>query len=72
MRLQSAHSHLATLLVGLKATESQGADMQSMLDFYASTEPNAQSTVDIFKGEWLSVLPGGLNSGWADLFNVDR
>ena len=46
--------------------------MLSMLDFYASTEPNAQSTVDIFKGEWLSVLPGGLNSGWADLFNVDR
>lgn len=46
--------------------------MQSMLDFYADTEPNAQSTVDIFKGEWLSVLPGGLNSGWADLFNVSR
>lgn len=46
--------------------------MQSMLDFYASTEPDAQSTVDIFKGEWLSVLPGGLISGWADLFNVDR
>jgi hypothetical protein len=43
-----------------------------MLDFYADTEPNAQSTVDIFKGEWLSVLPGGLNSGWADLFNVSR
>ena len=46
--------------------------MPSMLDFYADTEPNAQSTVDIFKGEWLSVLPGGLNSGWADLFNDNR
>jgi hypothetical protein len=46
--------------------------MQSMLDFYADSEPNAQSTVDIFKGEWLSVLPGVSNSGWIDLFNVSR
>jgi Protein of unknown function (DUF1698) len=46
--------------------------MQSMLDFYARAEPSAQLTVDIFKGEWLSILPGRLNSGWADLFTDAR
>jgi hypothetical protein len=46
--------------------------MNSVLDFYVAHEPTAQSTVDIFKDEWSSRLPGGVHSGTADLFNVDR
>jgi hypothetical protein len=46
--------------------------MESILDAYTSQAPTPQLTVDIFKNEWSSKLPGGLRSGAADLFNVDR
>jgi len=46
--------------------------MKSILDLYTNQEPTPQSTIDIFKNEWSSKLPGGLSAGSADLFNVDR
>jgi hypothetical protein len=41
---------------------------------YSPDAPSAQNIADIFKGEWLSRLPGGLETepGSADLFNDAR
>ena len=46
--------------------------MQSMLEFYADQEPNAQSTIDIFKDEWISILPDALCAGSTNLFDDPR
>jgi hypothetical protein len=39
---------------------------------YATTEPITQLTVDIFKGEWFSRLPGEIESGRGDFCNDQR
>jgi len=46
--------------------------MSNALSLYASGAPNAQATVDIFKGTWCTKLPNGLVSGPADNFHDSR
>jgi Protein of unknown function (DUF1698) len=49
--------------------------MTDALDYYLETAPSEQSTLDIFKGEWLSKLPhpyGLLEAGGVPLFNDNR
>ena len=46
--------------------------MNSVLDFYAMQEPTVQQTIDIFKEQWSSKLPGQIQSGSLDLFEVER
>jgi hypothetical protein len=47
-----------------------------ILDEYSKSVPSAQSTIDIFKGEWSSKLPNiegqVITSGFADLFQDSR
>lgn len=44
----------------------------SILDEYTHMAPNIQNSVDIFKGEWASRIPGGIESGGAHLFEDGR
>lgn len=46
-----------------------------ILDSYVHTAPNAQTTIDIFKGEWSSILPASLGvdgGGGAGVFDDAR
>jgi hypothetical protein len=49
-----------------------GALLMEILAEHATNAPNHQSTIDIFKGEWLSKLPEDLLSGPAVLFDDER
>lgn len=51
----------------------QGHPMTSILDSYVKTAPSAQNAVDLFKGEWSSILPpeAGADSGGTGLFFDD-
>jgi len=44
----------------------------NILDVYTKATPGPQNTVDIFKGEWSSRLPGQLEAGGAALFDDAR
>lgn len=45
----------------------------SILDEYFMKYPNSQNAIDIFHGEWSSIIPGNIKSnGNADLFNDPR
>jgi len=45
-----------------------------VLDYYIKSAPNSQNALDIFKGEWASMLPGNasLTAGTIPLFQDDR
>lgn len=44
----------------------------SVLDSYCMKQPSNQNALDIFSGEWASSIPGGVDSGSADLFSDPR
>ena len=44
----------------------------AILDEYTHLAPNIQNSIDIFKGEWASQIPGNIESGDAKLFEDGR
>jgi hypothetical protein len=62
------HTRLVRALERLRngpGLQLQGHPMTSILDSYVKTAPSAQNAVDLFKGEWSSILPpeAGADSG---------
>jgi len=58
-----------------KSRKPSAPSAPSVLDRYVTTIPNAQNAVDIFRGEWSSVLPeaaGASSAGFSNLFDDAR
>ena len=44
----------------------------NILDEYVMKAPSVQNIIDLFKGEWSSLISDRFESGHADLFNDGR
>ena len=66
---------LSSLFKQEEPTETQGQQQISTLktlDQYVDHAPSDQAALDMFEGEWASLIPGFQSSGWAPLFQDER